>query len=468
MIEIEFIGAARTVTGSKHLVHTPQASILLDCGLFQGHRRQANELNRTLPVEVGDLDAVVLSHAHIDHSGALPILYRRGYRGPVFATPATRDLCLPMLEDAAAIQKADAEHIRRLILREHINMEPVTPLYTHEDVVGLLRHLITVPYGNPQLIAPGVMLRLLDAGHVLGSAIVALDIEDAGTITRLAFTGDLGRPHLPILRDPEVPEGVHVLLSESTYGDRLHGPITATADLLAAIVNRTHDRGGKLVIPSFALERAQEVIYELKRLRVARRIPELPVYVDSPLAVKLTDVFKRHPDCYDRETYELLRAGESPFDFDGLEYVSDVEHSKAIDASHRPSIIIAASGMCEGGRILHHLKATVESERNTVLIVGYQAEHTLGRRIVERRPEVRIFGSMRRLAAEVCVLDGFSGHADQAGLVAFAEAVRSRGALRQIILVHGEPGPQGVLAGILAERALPPVAIPRAGDRIRL
>jgi metallo-beta-lactamase family protein len=469
MIELEFIGAAQTVTGSKHLLRTPRANVLLDCGLFQGHRREANELNKKLPIDVNALDVVVLSHAHIDHSGALPVLYQKGYRGSVYATPATRDLCVPMLEDAAAIQESDAKHIQRLIEREHVDMERVEPLYTHDDVVGLLGQMIALPYRHRHAIAPGVSLTFLDAGHVLGSAVVVLDIEDdGGAVTRLAFTGDLGRPHLPILRDPQVPEGVNCLLSESTYGDRLHGPIAETSNALAEVVNRTHARGGKVVIPSFALERAQEIVYELKRLRTAKRIPAMPVYVDSPLAVKLTDVFKLHPDCYNRETFELLHSGQSPFDFEGLEYVSEVEQSKAIDASDHPCIIISASGMCEAGRVLHHLRATIESDKNTILIVGYQAPYTLGRRLVEQQSEVRIFGVMRRRAAEVVVLDGFSAHADQAGLVEFAEAVRQRGKLRQVILVHGEPAAQGVLTDLLSKRGFPSVHAPKAGDRIRL
>lgn len=468
MIELEFIGAAQTVTGSKHLLRTGRANVLLDCGLFQGHRRESIERNKALPVDVGALDAVVLSHAHIDHSGALPLLFQKGYRGPVYATPATRDLCVPMLEDAAAIQSSDAKYIQHLVERDHIDMDPVRPLYTRDDVMGLLGQMISVPYGHRHVIAPGVVMVFLDAGHVLGSAIVVLDIDDAGATTRLAFTGDLGRPHLPILRDPQVPEGVHCLLSESTYGDRLHGPIAETSDALARAVNRTHAREGKLIIPSFALERSQEVIFELKRLRMAERIPPIPVYVDSPLTVKLTDVFKLHPDCYDQETFELLRSGQSPFEFEGLEYISEVEKSKAIDVDSGPSIIISASGMCEAGRILHHLRASIENDKNTIVIVGYQAQHTLGRRLVERQREVRIFGVMHPRRAEVVVLDGFSGHADQAGLVEFAEAVRQKGQLRQVILVHGEPPAQGALTELLSKRGFPRAHAPKTGDRIRI
>jgi metallo-beta-lactamase family protein len=467
MIELQPLGAARTVTGSKHLLRTSRAQVLLDCGLFQGHRREAFAANRDLPIDVRRLDAVVLSHAHIDHSGALPVLVRNGYGGSIYATPATRDLCAPMLLDAAALQEADARHIDRLIERG-VDLDPVEPLYGADDVVTTLAQMVGLPYHRRQTIAPGVTLRFLEAGHVLGSALVLLDVEDEGRTMRIAFTGDLGRAGLPILRDPEVPDGVECLVTESTYGDRLHAPIQGMGEALAEVVRRTYERGGKIVIPSFALERAQEIVYELKRLRRSGRIPALPVYVDSPLTVKLTDVFRLHPECYDRETRALLAAADSPFELEGLRYVSDVEESKAIDAEERPSIIIAGSGMCEGGRVLHHLRRTIGDARNTVAIVGYQAQYTLGRRIVERRREVKIFGVMQDLRAEVALLNGFSGHADQGELIAFAEAVRSRGPLRRVILVHGEPNAQDALAEALAERGFPSVQAPALGERIRL
>lgn len=468
MIELVTIGAARTVTGSKHLLRTSRAAVLLDCGLFQGRRRDAFAQNRNIPVDAAALDAVVLSHAHIDHSGALPLLRRAGFRGPIHATPATRDLAAPMLMDAAMIQEADARHIARLVARGEPGVEPVEPLYTEEDVVGTLAQMIGLPYRQRHAVAPGVSVTLLDAGHVLGSAIVVLDVEDGGQSLRLAFTGDLGRHHLPILRDPEVPSGVECLLTESTYGDRMHPPIEQMGEELADVVRRTVARGGKIVIPSFALERAQEIVYELKRLRRTGRIPAVPVYVDSPLTVKLTDVFRLHPECYDADARAQLRGQDPPFDFEGLEYVSDPEQSKAIDADERPAIVIAANGMCEGGRVLHHLRATVGDSRNAVVVVGFQAPHTLGRRLVEGRDEVRIFGVPHRRLAEVVVLNGFSAHADQAGLVAFAESVRAQGPLRRVILVHGEPRAQDALAGELTRRGFPSVEAPGPGDRLRL
>jgi metallo-beta-lactamase family protein len=468
MIELQVLGAGRTVTGSKHLLRTTQATVLLDCGLFQGRRRESFQNNRNIPVDVAALDAVVLSHAHIDHSGALPVLFRQGYRGPVYTTPATRDLCAPMLMDAAMIQQADARFIARLVARGEPGVEPVEPLYDEDDVALVLGRMIDVPYRQRYLVAPGVWATFLDAGHVLGSALTVLDIEDDGSRTRICFTGDLGRHHLPILRDPEVPDGIETLITESTYGDRLHRSIDEMGDELVEVVQRTIGRGGKVIIPSFALERAQEIIYELKRLRESGRLPPIPVYVDSPLAVKLTEVFRLHPECYDREARRLLQAKDSPFDFQGLHYVSSVEDSMAIDAETRPSIIIAASGMCEGGRVLHHLRATIGDERNTIMIVGFQAQHTLGRRLVERRREVRIFGVPRERRAEVVVLNGFSAHADQAGLLGFAEAVRDRGPLRQVILVHGEPPAQEALARELGRRGFPTVSTPANDDRLRL
>jgi metallo-beta-lactamase family protein len=467
-MHIEFVGAAQTVTGSKHLLVSERATVLLDCGLFQGHRRESNTRNRSLGVDPTSIDAVILSHAHMDHAGALPVLVKRGYRGPIFTTPATRDLAAAMLEDAAMIQRADARYINKVIEREHANMDPVEPLYDQADVHRTLERMVSLPYHLEHRVAPGIEVRFLDAGHVLGSAISVLDVQEGGHVRRLVYTGDLGRRGLPILRDPEVPEGVHALVTESTYGDRVHAPIDTVERQLGAVMQRVHRRGGKVIIPSFALERAQEVLYAIKRLKASGAMPDMPVYVDSPLTVRVTEVFRLHPECFDADALRQLQGAESPFDFEALRYVADKEDSKRLDASPEPCVIISASGMCEGGRVIHHLKASIESERNAVVIVGFQAQHTLGRRIVERRPRVRIFGVERELRAEVVVLDGFSAHADQRDLVAFSEAVRERGSLRDVILVHGEPAAQRALAGELSRRHFASVHIPAAGQRITL
>ncbi len=465
---IEFLGAAQTVTGSMHLVRTRHANVLLDCGLFQGRRRESFDRNRNLPVRPRDVSAVVLSHAHIDHSGALPMLLRGGFSGKIFTTPATRDLAAAMLEDAAMIQAADARHINREIERGNHDLDPVEPLYTHEDVVRTLSHMVSLPYHLSLPIAKGVSLTFHDAGHVLGSAVTVLDVEDDGATRRLAFTGDLGRKGMPILRDPEVPEGVSSLIIESTYGDRLHAPYEEMDERLAAIFKETHARGGKVIVPTFALERAQEILYAISRLRRRGEMPKMDVFVDSPLAVKITQIFKLHPECFDDEARARLLAADSPFDFESLRYVEDKEDSKRIDQSDRPSIILSASGMCEAGRILHHLKATVEDPKNSIVIVGFQAQHTLGRRIVERRPRVRIFGVERDLRAAVHVLNGFSAHADQHDLLAYVDAVRERGPLRDVFLVHGERRAQDVLQGKLGERGAGRVFVPASRDVHRL
>ena len=467
-MEIEFVGAAGSVTGSRHLIHTPKARVLLDCGLFQGPRGESDQQNRELGVDPQQIDVVVLSHAHIDHSGALPRLYKLGYRGPIYATPATRDLCATMLEDSAAIQQQDAAYINKSIAQKNAQMEPVEPLYDQDDVVGVLSQMVGIPYRRREQIAEGVTVTFYDAGHVLGSAMVALDVDVEGEVRRLLFSGDLGRRNMPILRDPEVPANANFLIMESTYGDRLHDNIEDMDDALAAAIKKTVDRGGKVIIPSFALERAQEVIYSLKKLKVDGRIPDVPVYVDSPLTLKVTDVFRIHPECFDKETRGHLLSGDSPFDFDGLMYVSSVEDSKAIDRSPDPCIVISASGMCEFGRVVHHLAAAIESKKNTVLIVGYQAQHTLGRRLVEQRQRVKIFGVQKERRAEVIVLNGFSAHGDQNDLIAFAEAVREKGPLRQVALVHGEDTSRETLKSELMDRNFPTVHTPYPGDRVRV
>jgi metallo-beta-lactamase family protein len=467
-MHIEFIGAAQTVTGSMHLVRTKHATVLLDCGMFQGRRRESFERNRHLPLPVKELSAVVLSHAHIDHSGALPVLAKHGYKRPIYATPATRDLCAVMLRDAAAIQASDARFLNRHIGREGWDVEPVEPLFDDDDVVEALSHFVSVPYATPIPIARGVELSFIDAGHVLGSAITLLDVEEDGKRRRIVFTGDLGRANRPILRDPEVADGADVLITESTYGDRRHDGVEKIEEDLGAVVNRVCGRGGKLLVPSFALERAQEVIFYLKKLRTAGRIPRVPVIVDSPLTVKITDIFKLHPECFDAETRALLRGHDSPFEFDDLRYVEDVESSKAVSSKSEPAIVISASGMCEAGRILHHLRAGIGDEKNAVLIVGFQAQHTLGRRLVEKRDRVKIFGVERDRRAEVIVLNGFSAHADQTELIEHADRVRAAGNLRQIALVHGEPQPQKVLRELLIGRGHRDVVMPHPGDRMEV
>jgi metallo-beta-lactamase family protein len=465
-MDVQFIGAAQTVTGSMHLIRTGQGNILLDCGLYQGRRRESHERNKHLPIDAKELVAVVLSHAHIDHSGALPMLARAGYRGPIYATPATRDLATVMLQDSALIQEQDARYLNRHAEKD--GHDQVEPLYDEEDVLKTISLFHSVPYGFRSWLSPEIALTFHDAGHVLGSAISVVEVKEGDKKQRIAFTGDLGRTRMPILEDPQVPENVDVLITESTYGDRLHDSIEKMDDDLAEVINRTFTRGGKVVIPSFALERAQEVVLAIKGLKQAGRLPKMRVYVDSPLTVKITDIFKLHPECYDAETRAMLQRSESPFDFSDLRYIETPEDSKAVSSSAEPCIVIAASGMCEAGRVLHHLKATIESPKNTVLIVGYQAQHTLGRRLVEKQPRVKIFGVERERRAEVVVLNGFSAHADQRDLLSYIAACRDKGPLSKVVLVHGDLKPQKILADKLVERDLPRPFIPAPMDTLQL
>jgi metallo-beta-lactamase family protein len=467
-MHVEFLGAVGTVTGSMHLVHVGGKKILLDCGLFQGPRKESVTRNRELPFRPRELDAVVLSHAHIDHSGALPVLTKEGFTGTVYATPATRDLCAVMLEDAANIQESDARYLNRRIEAGELDADPVEPIYTMADVLGLLGQMVSVPYHRRVRIEDGVFLTFYDAGHVLGSASVALDLTEEGRTVRLVFSGDLGRHEMPILRDPEIPPKAHALIVESTYGDRMHPPRTELKTELAKVVRRTIDRGGRVIVPTFALERAQEVLYALRELREEKLLPDVPVYVDSPLAVKVTDVFRMHQDVFDDAARQLFADGHSPFDFPGLRYVASTEESKALTASSDPAIVLAASGMCESGRVLHHLRATLGAAYNTVLIVGFQAPHTLGRRLVEKRARVKIYGVERERLAEVVVLNGFSAHADQAGLSSWIGDVRELGTLGPVALVHGEPPAQRVLRAKLEGEGLTDVRIPERGDRMYL
>jgi metallo-beta-lactamase family protein len=466
-MRLTFLGAAQTVTGSMHLVETQGRKILLDCGLFQGRRTEATERNRQLPLRAREVDAVVLSHAHIDHSGSLPTLVKNGFEGTIFATPATRDLCSVMLRDAAFIQQQDAAFINRRNVRDG-RSERVEPLYSEQDALDALSQFLSVPYHKPIAVVDGVTATFLDAGHVLGSAIVVLDIQEQRRRIRLVFTGDLGRTNMPILRDPEQPTGTQILITETTYGDRLHDPIQEMDDKLLAVVQRTVARGGKVIVPSFALERAQEIIFSLRRLHAQGVLPRVPVYVDSPLTVKITDIFKLHPDSFDEEIRGFISKSGDPFDFEDLRYIQAVEESRKLNTLEGPAIIISASGMCEAGRVVHHLNNHIEDRASTVLIVGFQAEHTLGRRIVERRPSVKIFGVSRQLNAEVVVLNGFSAHADRDDLLSFAESCRDHGSLEHVILVHGEPEPQRKFAALLGERGFARVTVPKPKDELEI
>lgn len=449
-MRIQFVGAAREVTGSAHLVHLEQGTILLDCGLFQGRRSEVTAKNRELPYPVGSIDAVVLSHAHIDHAGRLPFLVREGYSGTIHSTVATRDLCEVMLADSAHIQEKDADFLARR------QKEYVEPLYTLADVSAALTQFRPHRYHDNFTVLPGVTARYVDAGHILGSASVELEWEEGGRRRRLGFSGDIGRDGLPIIRDPEPVENVDWLIMESTYGDRDHESVEGARDELARVVSETAARGGRILIPAFAVGRTQELLYDLHVLARAGRIPRIPIVIDSPLANEATEVFRENDHDYDT-TEPLIREvkgnGDALFDFEMVQFTPGVEDSKAMMRQNGPMIIIAASGMVESGRILHHLAHSAADPRTTILVVGFMAEHTLGRRIVERRPTIKVFGDDVALRARVEILNGYSAHADRNELLSWLSRTRATSpALKDVFLVHGEPKAQDALQSSLLEK----------------
>jgi metallo-beta-lactamase family protein len=467
-MKLSFLGAAGEVTGSAHLLETPEGRLLIDCGMFQGHRREADAKNRQCPVDPAALHAVVLSHAHIDHSGRLPYLHQVGFNGNVYATSATRDLAAIMLRDSAHIQQLDAEYINRK--RKENGEEPVPPLYTTTDAVKILRHFVSVGYHRRFRPLPDVSATFHDAGHILGSALVRLDINHNDRPRRLGYACDLGRAHMPILRDPEPiadDDGtLDALIIESTYGGRRHAPPENMKTELEGLVSRVVQRGGKLIIPAFSVGRTQNLLYYLHQLAAEDRIPDVPVFVDSPLSVNATDIFRMHPECYDREAEDFLELEGSVFTHKAIHYVTSVEGSKALNERSGPAIILSASGMCEAGRILHHLKNNVTSKRNAVAIVGYMAEHTLGRRLVEREKEIRIFGKTYPVRCEIATLNGFSAHADHDELVAYVDAVARPDT--RLLLVHGEDEALAAFRSALETRGYRDITVAEPGQTVEL
>jgi len=456
-VHVTFSGAAREVTGSCHLLTVGEHTIALDCGMFQGRRNEARERNLRFPLPPERLSAVVLSHAHIDHAGRLPYLMRGGFTGTVWATPATRDLCAVMLADSAHIQVKDAEFLRR-----H-GRDVVEPLYTPEDIAPFMRLMRTQPYGQTFDVVPGIRATYVDAGHILGSASVVLECTEGKQQRRLIFSGDIGRWGQPIIRDPQPPGGGDMVIMESTYGDRDHPKLEDMRNRLAAVVSETAARGGRVIVPAFAVGRTQEMVYDLHALAREGRIPAIPIYIDSPLATEATKVFADHPEVFDKGEH-MVQNVRDLFRFKLLHYTNDVSESKALNSQRGPMVIISPSGMAEVGRILHHLKYGAPDARNTILIVGFQAEHTLGRRIVERRETLKIFGDDVPLRARVEVLNGYSAHGDRGELGRWLDLVRGASAQSPPVwLVHGEPPAQEALAARFRERGHV-VHIPAPGD----
>jgi metallo-beta-lactamase family protein len=464
-MKLTFWGAASTVTGSMHLVETAGKRYLLDCGLAQGRRKESDFKNRHLPFPGSSIDAVILSHAHIDHSGNLPSLVKAGFSGPIYTTPATIDLCRWMLPDTAHIQEKDAEFFNKRSARRGSNGF-IEPLYGMADAERTLALFQAVDYHDPCKLSPQLTYHSYDAGHILGSSSVVLEDASGAQPMRLTFSGDLGRPNLPIIRDPERPEPSEYLILESTYGGRLHKNVSHVIHKLADVVKRTAARGGRIIVPAFAVGRTQQLVLLLHQLANQKQIPNIPIFVDSPLAVNVTEVYRNHPECFDAETREFLNSGEDPFGFRRLQYIREAADSKRLNDLHGPFVVISASGMCEQGRILHHLRNNIEDPRNTILITGFQAQDTLGRKLVEKWTEVRIFGEPMRVRAEVSSLDELSAHADQSELLRWVEPLAA--SLRRVFLVHGEPAQSATLAKILLEKHGLQVTIPSPGDTFEL
>jgi len=466
-MKLTFYGATREVTGSMHLLEINGSRILLDCGLYQGHRADTYERNLNFPFDPASIDALVLSHAHIDHSGNIPNLVKKGFNGPIWATAATRSLCTAMLRDSGHIQEDDAEYLNKK--RKRKGLPPIDPLYTIEDAVRSLENFIGVPFHRPIPVAPGVKLTFVNAGHILGASHVVLDLEEKGRKLKLVFSGDIGRPHQPIIKPPEPPQGADVLISESTYGDRLHEKPDDAKRKLRRTILETYHRGGKVIIPSFAVGRTQEIVYALHQLMEARKIPQIPIFVDSPLAVDVTEIFRLHPECYNHEVRQFLEATDErdPFGFSRMTYIRSVDKSKELNFLKEPAVIISASGMCETGRILHHLKNNIENPNNTILFVGFQAEGTLGRRILDGAPEARIFGEMYKVRARIESINGYSAHADKNELASWLQAVGPK-RLQRMFVVHGEEEAAKAFADTARHLGVRDVQIPVRGQSFEL
>lgn len=467
-MELQFWGAAQTVTGSMHLVTVNDYNILLDCGLYQGHRKEAFERNKNFPFDPTEIDAVILSHAHIDHTGNIPTLVKNGFDGPIWATPATRDLCATMLLDSAYIQENDVKYVNRRRVKR--GQAPFEPLYTRDDAIEALNFFQSVGYRRPFWVVPGVQAYYREAGHMLGSASVTLVIEENGRQKRLAFSGDIGRLQMPILRDPAPVENADVIIMESTYAGRYHESADEAKEKLKAAVLEVSSNGGKLIIPAFAVGRTQEIVYALHELLDNNEIPSIDIFVDSPLAVNATEIFRLHPELYDQETRDFLSESGSrdPFGFEGVTYIRNVSDSKALNDLEQPAVIISASGMCEAGRILHHLKNNITNPRNIILFVGFQAEHTLGRKIIDGQRNVPIFGDAYRVRAKVMKINGYSAHADHNGLLNWLKAAQASRNPQKLFLVHGEGENMVNFAQVIREQGVPEVHIPERGQSFTL
>ena len=466
-MQIEFIGGARTVTGSQHLLHINGKKILLECGLFQGRRSDTYDKNKNFKFNPAEIDVMILSHAHIDHSGNIPNLVSKGFDGLIYATAATVDLCQIMLRDSAHLQEKDIEWVNKK--RAKKGEEPFEPLYILEDVEKAMKQFVGTQYDKTIDLFPGIRFTFQDAGHILGSAGVSIEIEETGNKKiHLGFSGDIGRPDSPVIKSPDVLRDLDVLIMESTYGNRLHSPAEEVEEDFASTIRQVINDGGKVIIPAFAVGRTQTIVYVLHKLFDQNRIPEIPIYVDSPMAVDATAVFRSHPECLDRETSRIfLEEGTDPFGFSRLKYIKKTEESKELNEKSGPMIIISASGMAEGGRILHHLANNIANPKNLILFVGYAAEHTLARRIMDGNEKVNIFGEEFEVKAKIKKMDYFSGHADQKELLDYIR-LNPQDKLKNIFLVHGEEDMALPFREKLLQKGYKNVQFPASGEIINI
>jgi metallo-beta-lactamase family protein len=460
-MKITFHGAAQTTTGSMHVVETNGLRIMLDCGLFQGPRKESFERNRNIPVDPATIDAVVLSHAHIDHCGNLPSLFRRGFRGKIYCTPPTRELCEILLRDSAYLQLRDLKYVNKK--RAAQGKVLFEPLYEPEDVDQVIRHMQVEPMKRGFELGNNVRGVFHVAGHILGSALIQLDVKlQTGRTHRLLFSGDLGQPHQPILRTFDYPQGADTLLIESTYADRDHPSADNVTGRLKGFIEDIHQQRSRLLIPAFSVGRTQQILYYLNRLWEEGRTPLTTVYVDSPLSLQATKIYTKHRECYNDEASDMLRQGVDPMRFPGLRFIETPDESKALNDLHEPHIIIAASGMCEGGRVLHHLQRTVGDPRSIILIVGFQAENTLGRRIVDRVSPLKILGDEFELRARVHTINALSAHADRTALMQWFDGIKDN--LKNVFAVHGEPEKVNAMCELVKQHGVQNVVAPVPGQ----
>jgi len=464
---IKFLGAAREVTGSKHLITTDKGvKILLDCGMFQGKGLETDSMNRNLGFDPAEIDYLILSHAHIDHSGLIPFIYKLGFRGNVICTHATRDLCSIMLADSGHIQEQDTETFNKKRARK--GLPPVEPIYSKDDAIACMDSFVGIPYRKTFPLDDQIRVTITNTGHLLGSGVINLEIREKEKSTRIAYTGDIGRPVNRILQSPQPFPQADVLIAESTYGDRLHEIRQIAEDNLLNVVHKTCvEKGGKLIIPSFSIGRAQEIIYSLNNFYNENRLPKVDIFVDSPLAVNATDIFRMHSDCFNKEVLEVMQKDPDPFGFNNLYYIMNVEDSNKLNTIKKPCVIISASGMMEAGRIKHHLANSIEDPKNTILVVGYCAAPTLGARILRGDKQVSIFGKQYSVNASVERIESFSGHADFKEMISFLEC-QDKEMLSGIYLVHGEYSAQLAYKANLESHGFSKIEIPAQAEEFRL